>query len=85
MHGSSLGLEAARHFVRLNATKVILGVRTISKGEAAIASGLSLNYTNNQFSGLTILPSFIENSKRTLVGHDGLDYILLRNGTLLTI
>lgn len=30
-----LGLEAARHFVRLNASKVILGVRTVSKGEAA--------------------------------------------------
>ncbi|KAI9880399.1 MAG: hypothetical protein M1830_003439 [Pleopsidium flavum] len=30
-----LGLEAARHFVRLGAEKVILGVRTISKGEAA--------------------------------------------------
>jgi len=30
-----LGLEAARHFVRLEAAKVILAVRTISKGEAA--------------------------------------------------
>ena len=32
-----LGLEAARHIVRLNAEKVILAVRTISKGEAAAA------------------------------------------------
>nr|XP_036579238.1 short-chain dehydrogenase/reductase family [Colletotrichum truncatum]KAF6786724.1 short-chain dehydrogenase/reductase family [Colletotrichum truncatum] len=30
-----LGLEAARHFVRLNATKVILAVRSTDKGEAA--------------------------------------------------
>lgn len=30
-----LGLEAARHFTRLNAEKVILGVRSIEKGEAA--------------------------------------------------
>jgi NAD(P)-dependent dehydrogenase (short-subunit alcohol dehydrogenase family) len=30
-----MGLEAARHFVRLNAAKVILAVRTPSKGEAA--------------------------------------------------
>ena len=30
-----LGLEAARHFVRLNASKVILGVRSAEKGEAA--------------------------------------------------
>ncbi len=30
-----LGLEAARHFVRLNAKKVILAVRNLEKGEAA--------------------------------------------------
>jgi len=30
-----LGLEAARHFVRLNAGKVILGCRDLEKGEAA--------------------------------------------------
>ena len=30
-----LGLEAARHFVRLDAKKVILAVRTLEKGEAA--------------------------------------------------
>lgn len=32
---TGLGLEAARHLVRLDASKVILAVRTISKGEAA--------------------------------------------------
>ena len=31
-----LGLEAARHFVRLNASKVILGCRSIQKGGFAI-------------------------------------------------
>ena len=30
-----LGLEAARHFTRIGAAKVILAVRTLSKGEAA--------------------------------------------------
>ena len=30
-----MGLEAARHFVRLDAAKVILAVRSITKGEAA--------------------------------------------------
>lgn len=30
-----LGLEAARHFVRLGASKVILGCRSIEKGEVA--------------------------------------------------
>lgn len=33
-----LGLEAARHFVRLNAAKVILGVRSAGKGQAAKSS-----------------------------------------------
>jgi retinol dehydrogenase-12 len=33
-----MGLEAARHFARLDAAKVVLAVRTRSKGEAAKAS-----------------------------------------------
>lgn len=33
---SGLGLEAARHFVRLHASRVILAVRDTSKGEAAL-------------------------------------------------
>lgn len=33
-----LGLEAARHFTRLNAAKVILAVRDIKKGQAAMRS-----------------------------------------------
>jgi retinol dehydrogenase 12 len=32
---TGMGMEAARHFVRLNASKVILAVRTASKGLAA--------------------------------------------------
>ena len=32
---TGLGLEAARHFSRLNAEKIILAVRTVEKGEAA--------------------------------------------------
>ena len=35
---TGLGLEAARHFVRLDAAKVILAIRSISKGETAAAS-----------------------------------------------
>jgi retinol dehydrogenase-12 len=35
---TGLGLEAARHFVRLNASKVILAVRSIAKGEEAARS-----------------------------------------------
>jgi retinol dehydrogenase 12 len=33
-----LGLEAARHFARLGASKVILAVRSIAKGEKAARS-----------------------------------------------
>ena len=35
---TGLGLEAARHFTRLNAAKVILGCRSVSKGEEAALS-----------------------------------------------
>lgn len=35
---SGLGLEAARHFARLKARKVILAVRSVAKGEVAKAS-----------------------------------------------
>ena len=35
---TGLGLEAARHFARLGASKVILAVRSIAKGEAAAKS-----------------------------------------------
>ncbi|TDZ27935.1 Short chain dehydrogenase atnD [Colletotrichum spinosum] len=35
---TGLGLEAARHFARLGAEKVILAVRNLAKGEAAAAS-----------------------------------------------
>lgn len=41
---TGLGLEAARHFARLNASKVILGCRDVTKGDAAkkdIESSLS--------------------------------------------
>jgi NAD(P)-dependent dehydrogenase (short-subunit alcohol dehydrogenase family) len=34
---TGLGLEAARHIARLNAAKIILGVRSVAKGEAAKA------------------------------------------------
>ena len=35
---TGLGLEAARHFVRLNSERVILAVRSLKKGEEAKAS-----------------------------------------------
>jgi carboxypeptidase D len=48
-------------------------------------SGLSSNWEKKQFTGLTVLPRVIERSERTLIGHGGLDYILISEGTLLTI
>ncbi|KAI1097427.1 Alpha/Beta hydrolase protein [Jackrogersella minutella] len=48
-------------------------------------SGFSENWFKNQFTGLTVLPSVIEHSKRTVIGHSGLGFILLSNGTLMTI
>lgn len=48
-------------------------------------TGLSFERENNGFTGLTVLPSVIDRTKRTVIGHAGLDFILLANGTLLTI
>jgi carboxypeptidase D len=36
-------------------------------------------------SALSVLPSVIERSKRTIISHGSLDFILLANGTLMTI
>ena len=36
-------------------------------------------------SGLSVLPRLIERNERTVVAHGSLDYILIANGTLLTI
>ncbi|MCJ1388992.1 hypothetical protein MMC18_001845 [Xylographa bjoerkii] len=36
-------------------------------------------------SGLSVLPSVIERTNRTIIGHGALDYILIANGTLLMI
>lgn len=49
------------------------------------STGISENWSKNEFTGLTVLPGVIERSERTVIGHGGLDYILLTNGTLLTI
>ncbi|KAF5016696.1 hypothetical protein F66182_11544 [Fusarium sp. NRRL 66182] len=53
---SGLGLEAARHFYRLDATKVILAVRTVSKGEAAKEDILNSVRTRNDHNAIEIWP-----------------------------
>ncbi|KAI9833597.1 MAG: hypothetical protein M1819_003550 [Sarea resinae] len=40
---------------------------------------------NSPPSGLSVLPSVIERTQRTIIGHGLLDYILIANGTLLMI
>lgn len=45
---TGLGIEAARHFVRLDAARVILAVRNLSKGKAAASS----IYESTQRSGV---------------------------------
>jgi len=82
------GLEAARHFVRLNAANVILAVRTISKGEAAaadISSALSTSKTRIavwqvDLSNYDSIRSFAERVK-TL---DRLDAVVQNAGILTT-
>lgn len=83
-----LGLEAARHCVRLNAAKVILGVRTISKGEAAAADiARSLNTSKTRIavwqvdlSNYDSIKAFAERVK-TL---DRLDAVIQNAGILTT-
>lgn len=49
------------------------------------SSGNSIEADAGLFSGLTVLPYVIEHSKRTVIGHGSIDFILINNGTLLTI
>ncbi|KAF7954285.1 hypothetical protein EAE96_005414 [Botrytis aclada] len=45
-----------------------------------------VNGTDNSLpTGLSVLPSVIERSKRTVIGHGALDMVLIANGTLLMI
>jgi carboxypeptidase D len=48
-------------------------------------SDVALQEDTSLPSGLTILPSVIERSKRTIIAHGNLDFILLKEGSLLTI
>ena len=43
------------------------------------------NTDNSPPSGLSILPSVIERTNKTIIGHGALDFLLIANGTLLMI
>lgn len=49
------------------------------------SNGLSDEYNALNFTGAEILPRVIDRSRRTLIGHSNLGFILLRAGTLLAI
>lgn len=52
---TSLSFKAAKHFIRLNTSEVILAVRTLSKGEAAKSSIQSSNSLSKLLSKFGIL------------------------------
>ena len=66
-----LGLEAARHFYRLNCAKLILAVRTVSKGQAAKESILSsVKHRSDGADALEIWPLDLSSTKSTLAFAD---------------
>ncbi|KAJ6021665.1 NAD(P)-binding protein [Penicillium herquei] len=63
---SGLGLEAAKHFYRLNTAKLILAVRTISKGEQAKEFILRANPQRTDPNTIEIWPLDLSNTQSTL-------------------
>jgi carboxypeptidase D len=51
----------------------------------AECNDVALNNDFSQFSAFSVLPTVIDKSQRTIIAHGNLDFILLGNGTLLTI
>ena len=84
---TGLGLEAARHFIRLNAAKVILAVRTISKGEAAAAQiSASTNTPKSQVEVWQLDLSHADSIKAFAARVDTLDRLdaFVQNAGILT-
>uniref|UniRef100_A0A8H7N4E6 Uncharacterized protein n=1 Tax=Bionectria ochroleuca TaxID=29856 RepID=A0A8H7N4E6_BIOOC len=82
-----LGLEAARHFYRLNASKLILAVRTISKGEAAKEDILKSVGSRTDADAIEVWPldqasnqSTIDFMERVLTELPRLDAVVLNAG-----
>jgi NAD(P)-dependent dehydrogenase (short-subunit alcohol dehydrogenase family) len=83
---TGLGLEAARHLVRLGASKVILAVRTISKGEAAAENILaSTKATKNTVEVWQLDLSDYESIKRFAKRVEGLERLdaVIQNAGIL--
>ncbi|CAH0043741.1 unnamed protein product [Clonostachys solani] len=82
-----LGLEAARHFYRLNASKLILAVRTVSKGEAAKEDILKSVGSRSDAESIEVWPldqasnqSTIDFMERVLAELPRLDAVVLNAG-----
>lgn len=84
---TGLGLEAARHVVRLGAEKVILAVRTISKGEKAVESIIETTHvTKNVLEVWPLDLSDYDSIKAFGTRLQGLDRLdaLIQNAGILT-
>jgi retinol dehydrogenase-12 len=82
-----LGFEAARHFYRLNAAKLILAVRNISKGQAAKEEILTSVKTRNDAHAIEVWPldqassqSTLDFSERVLAELPRVDAVVLNAG-----
>jgi NAD(P)-dependent dehydrogenase (short-subunit alcohol dehydrogenase family) len=82
-----LGLEAARHFYRLNAAKIILAVRNVSKGLAAKENILREVETRNDSSAIEVWKldqassqSALEFSERVRLELSRVDVVVLNAG-----
>jgi retinol dehydrogenase 12 len=85
-----LGLEAARHFYRLNCAKLILAVRTVSKGESAKEDIVrSVRYRTDGAEVVEVWPLDLSSTKSTLAfadrvkGLPRLDAVVENAGVLL--
>ncbi|KAK4169599.1 retinol dehydrogenase 14 [Cladorrhinum sp. PSN259] len=63
---SGLGLEASRHFYRLGASKLILAVRTVSKGEAAKEDIIKSITTRSDPDAIQVWPIDVSSTESTL-------------------
>ncbi|KAK4461497.1 retinol dehydrogenase 14 [Cladorrhinum samala] len=84
---AGLGLEASRHFYRLGAAKLILAVRTVSKGQAAKEDIVQSVKTRNDPDSIEVWPVDASSTESTLAFSgrvkstlDRLDVLVLNAG-----
>ena len=86
---SGLGLEACKHLVRLHASRIVMAVRTVSKGEAAKAEILASSLTSSTTQieiwplDLTSYASVASFCDRAATALERLDHAILNAGVHL--